>query len=76
MNPKIKKMKVELQQNTDKINTLTERNVFLKAKITELENLEILGLVRERQISPADLEAAFGIKKKEEEKDTGGEGDK
>lgn len=67
MNPKIEKMKAELQRNTVKINTLSERNMYLKAKITELENLEIIGLVRERQISPQELEAAFGIKPKIDE---------
>ena len=64
MNPKIEKMKAEAERNSEKINALTERNVLLKAKITELENLDIIGLVRERQISPADLEAVFGVKPK------------
>ena len=72
MNTKIEKMKAELQRNTEKISALTERNVFLKAKITELENLEILGLVRDRKISPADLEAAFGIKP-QKDKESGDE---
>ena len=72
MNPKIEKMKAEVERNSEKINALTERNVFLKAKITELENLDIIGLVRERQISPADLEAVFGIKP-QKDKETGDE---
>lgn len=67
MNQKIEKMKAELQRNMEKISRLTDRNMYLKAKITELENLEIIGIVRDRQISPAELEAAFGIKAKEDE---------
>ena len=46
MNPKIQKLREEFQKNTDKINSLKARNKEIEKKITELENTDIVGMVR------------------------------
>ncbi len=52
MNPKTQKLRAELEKNTKKISKLQARNAELKQQIQEQENLEILGMVRERGLTP------------------------
>ena len=46
MNPKIEKYRQEREKNREKISRLQARNRVLDAKILELENTEIVGMVR------------------------------
>lgn len=46
MNPKIKKLRAELDKNRQKIATLQERSQELEKQIRDLENIDIVGLVR------------------------------
>ncbi len=46
MNPKIEKYRLEREKNKEKISKLQARNRVLDAKILELENTEIVGMVR------------------------------
>mgnify|MGYP002868934342 CR=1 FL=1 len=46
MNPKIEKYRQEREKNKEKISRLQARNRILDAKILELENTEIVGMVR------------------------------
>lgn len=58
MNPKINKLKAEKAKNLRKIAEMTARNEEIDAQVTELENLDIIGMVRENTITPellADL---------------------
>ena len=47
MNPKIAKLRAELEKNTERITRLQARNGELKQQIQELENLDIVSMVRE-----------------------------
>ena len=47
MNPKLQKLRAELDKNTEKISKLQSRNAELKKQIQELENIDIIGMVRE-----------------------------
>ncbi len=76
MNPKTQKLRAELEKNTEKISKLQARNAEIKQQIQEQENLEILGMVRERGLTPdmlagvlASIQSASdnNIEKKEEE---------
>ncbi len=58
MNPKIEKLRTERTKVLEKLNRLQSRREDLDEKITELENLEIIGVVREVGMSPEQL-AAF-----------------
>lgn len=58
MNPKIEKLRTERAKVLEKLNRLQSRRETLDEKITELENLEIIGVVREVGMSPEQL-AAF-----------------
>lgn len=63
MNPKIEKLREEHGKNKTKISTLQARNRELEKQIRELENTEIIGLVRARGMSPEDLaELIRGVK--------------
>ena len=57
MNPKIKKINKEYARNAEKITELQERQRELEQQRTELENLDIIGLVREVGLSPDQLAA-------------------
>ena len=46
MNPKIEKYRQEREKNKEKISRLQARNRILDAKILELENTEVVGMVR------------------------------
>ena len=55
MNPKIAKLRAELEKNTEKISKFQSRNAELKKQIQELENIDIIGMVRECGLSPEAL---------------------
>ena len=46
MNPKINKLRAELEKNNEKIEKLQARNAELQQQLQEAENLEILGIIR------------------------------
>ena len=51
MNPKIQKLRTELAKNQEKIDTLEARNGELRQQIRELEDLDIVGMVRAQGLS-------------------------
>ena len=55
MNPKIEKLKAERAKNAEKIGTLQERNRKLSDQIVKLENTDIVGMVREHDMTPEQL---------------------
>ena len=55
MNPKLQKLRAELDKNTEKIEKLQSRNTELKKQIQELENIDIIYMVRECGLSPEEL---------------------
>ena len=57
MNPKIAKLRAELEKNTEQIARLQARNGELKQQIQELENLDIVSMVRECGMTPDQLSA-------------------
>ena len=57
MNPKIQKLKTEREHNNRKIASLKERNKIIDGQITELENTDIIGTVREYELTPDMLNA-------------------
>ena len=57
MNPKIQKFRDERNKNDQKIAALKEKNRVLDERILKLENTEIIGMVRERKITPEQLAA-------------------
>ena len=57
MNPKIKKINMEYEKNAAKIAELQVRQVELEKQRTELENLDIIGLVRGVGLDPDRLAA-------------------
>ena len=46
MNPKINKLRAELEKNNERMEKLQARNAELQQQLQEAENLEILGMVR------------------------------
>ena len=57
MNPKIKKIDNEYEKNAAKITELQARQKELEKQRTELENLDIIGLVRGVGLTPQQLAA-------------------
>lgn len=55
MNPKLGKLRLEREKNQKKIAVLTARNEELDNRITEIENLDIIGMVRENGLTPEML---------------------
>ena len=55
MNPKIQKLRSELEKNSEKIAKLQSRNSEIKQQIRELENEDIIGLVRANGINMDEL---------------------
>ena len=55
MNPKIQKLRTELDKNLDKIRKLEVRNVELKQQIREMEDVDIIGMVRAMGLSTEEL---------------------
>ena len=51
MNPRIPKLREEHKKNADRIDSLTTRNQEIERKITELENTDIIGLVRQSNLT-------------------------
>lgn len=51
MNPKIQKLRTELAKNQEKIRKMEARNVELTQQIRELEDLDIVGMVRAQGLS-------------------------
>lgn len=59
MNPKINKLRTELEKNNGKIAALQAKNKDLEKQIRELENLEIIGMVREQSMTMEEFAAMF-----------------
>ena len=57
MNPKIKKIDKEYEKNAAKIAELQARQKELETQRLELENLDIIGLVRSVGLTPDQLAA-------------------
>ena len=57
MNPKIKKIDAEYSKNAAKITELQERQKELEKQRRELENLDIIGIVRNVGLTPDQLAA-------------------
>lgn len=57
MNPKIKKINAEYEKNAAKIAELQARQKELVRQRTELENLDIVGMVRSMGMTPEQLAA-------------------
>ena len=57
MNPKIRKIDTEYEKNAAKITELQERQRELEKQRLELENLDIIGLVRSMGLTPDQLAA-------------------
>ena len=57
MNAKVIKLKEEYEKNSARIAKLQERNKKLTEDITEIENTDIIGMVREQGITPDMLQA-------------------
>ncbi len=55
MNPKISKLRAEREKNNGKIIALQTRNKEIDSQITELENTDIIGVVREHGCTPEQL---------------------
>ena len=71
MNPKIKKLKAERERNVSRIAEMTARNEEIDKQVTELENLDIIGIVRENSITPEVLfELIRSLKNDEKKEDT------
>ena len=66
MNPKIKKLKAERERNVLRITEMTARNEEIDKQVTELENFDIIGIVRENSITPEELFELIRSLKKEE----------
>ena len=69
MNPKIKKLKAEKERNVLRITEMTSRNEEIDKQVTELENLDIIGIVRENSITPEELFELVRSLKKDENKE-------
>lgn len=57
MNQKIKKLQAERKKNEEKITVLKGRNADIDKQIIELENLDIIGLVRSKGMTTEQLAA-------------------
>ena len=55
MNPKVVKLKEEREKNCEKIAALQARNKKIDVMITEIENTDIIGMVRDFELSPEQL---------------------
>lgn len=59
MNGKIEKLELELEKNNAKIARLQARNKEITEQVTELENLTILGMVKEQKLTLKQLAELF-----------------
>ena len=55
MNTKLQKLSAELEKNTEKIEKRQSRDTELKKQIQEMENIDIIYMVRECGLSPEAL---------------------
>ena len=55
MNPKIAKIRTEIDKNNARISAWQEKNRALKEQLVELENTDIVGMVREIGMTPEQL---------------------
>ncbi len=55
MNKKIQKLRAERSKNDEKVAELLARNKEIDDEITELENTDIIGIVRENGLTPDEL---------------------
>ena len=65
MNPKIKKIDAEYEKNAAKITELQERQRELEKQRLELENTDIIGIVRSMGLTPDQLAALLQSGRKE-----------
>ena len=61
MNPKITKLLAEREKNSEKIAKLNARNDEIDKQVAELENLDIVGIVRRMGVTPDELAAMHDI---------------
>ena len=59
MNPKINKLRAEVEKNNAKIATLQAKNKSLEKQIRELENTDIIGMVREQGMTIEEFAELF-----------------
>jgi len=57
MNPKVKKLLAEKEKNSEKIAKYTARNEEIDKEVLQLENTDIIGLVRGIGMTPDQLAA-------------------
>lgn len=55
MNIKLNKLRIKRNKNNEKIQSLTKENEKLDKQILELENIDIIGLVRSMNLTPEQL---------------------
>lgn len=55
MNTKLNKLRIKRNKNNEKIQYLTKENEKLDKQILELENTDIIGLVRSMNLKPEQL---------------------
>ena len=70
MNPKIKKINAEYQKNAVKIDELQARQAELSKQRTELENLDIIGMVRSMGLDPDQLAALINAARPAKQEDS------
>ena len=68
MNKRLLKCREKFRKNAEKVSELTEENKKLAPIIRELEDKEIIGIVRGHGMTPDDLEEMFGPVMDENEK--------
>ncbi len=76
MNPKIAKIRSTIEKNQARIAAWQEKNRKLSEQLEELENLDIVGTVRETGMTPeqlAELLAGFSQRKKQKKEDSADE---
>ncbi len=59
MNPKINKLRAEVEKNNGKIAALQAKNKELEKQIRELENTDIIGMVRDQGMTMEEFAAMF-----------------
>lgn len=55
MNTKLNKLRIKRNKNNEKIQSLSKENEKLDKQIVELENTDIIGLVRSMNLTPEQL---------------------
>ena len=63
MNPKIAKIRAEIEKNNERIAKWQEKNRALFAELKALENTEIVGMVREVGMTPEQLAELLSAQK-------------